>query len=100
MVYSFLCKDEKKHAEISTYFCLKRRCGKKSAIFRTVYPNRNHVTTHPDGLKWQEMHNIHLLYNKTITDLCFGRHGVLLNSKLKETKSTTMNIFRNFIIPF
>ena len=27
------------------------------------------------------MHNIHLLYNKTIVDLCFGRHGVLLNSK-------------------
>ena len=23
----------KKHAEISTYFCLKHRCGKKSAIF-------------------------------------------------------------------
>ena len=33
MVYNFLCKDEKKHAEISTYFCLKHRCGKKSAIF-------------------------------------------------------------------
>ena len=28
------------------------------------------------------MHNIHLLYNQTIVDLCFGRHGVLLNSKL------------------
>ena len=28
------------------------------------------------------MHNIHLLYNKTIVDLCFGRHGMLLNSKL------------------
>ena len=32
MVYNFLCKDEK-HAEISTYFCLKHECGKKSAIF-------------------------------------------------------------------
>ena len=47
MVYNFLGIDEKKHAEISTYFCLKHRSGKKSAIFRTVYPKRNHVTTHP-----------------------------------------------------
>ena len=31
-VYNFLGKD-KKHGEISTYFCLKHRCGKKSAIF-------------------------------------------------------------------
>ena len=37
----------KKHGEISTYFFLKHRSGKKSAIFRTVYPNRTHVTTHP-----------------------------------------------------
>ena len=35
-----------------------------------------------NGLKWQEMHSIYLLYNKTIVDLLFGRHGVLLNSKL------------------
>ena len=27
------CVKMKKHAEISTYFCLKHRCGKKSAIF-------------------------------------------------------------------
>ena len=27
------------------------------------------------------MHNIHLFYNKSIVDLCCGRHGVLLNSK-------------------
>ena len=25
---------------------------------------------------------LNLFYNKTIVDLCFGRHGVLLNSKL------------------
>ena len=31
-VYNFLGKDEK-HGEIFTYFCLKNRCGKKSAIF-------------------------------------------------------------------
>ena len=35
-----------------------------------------------NGPKWQEKHNIHYLYNKTIDDLCFRRHGVLLNSKL------------------
>ena len=27
------CVKMKKHAEISTNFCLKHRCGKKSAIF-------------------------------------------------------------------
>ena len=34
-----------------------------------------------NGLKSQEMHNIYLLYNKTIVDLCVCRHGVLLNRK-------------------
>ena len=38
----------KKHREISTYFCLKHCCGRSQPFFRTVYPNRNHVTTHPD----------------------------------------------------
>ena len=38
----------KKHGEISTYFRLKHRCGEKSDIFRTVYPNKNHATTHPE----------------------------------------------------
>ena len=33
-------------------------------------------------IKWQEMYSIHLLYNKTNVDLYFGRHGVLMNSKL------------------
>ena len=47
MVYNFLCKDEKKHAEISTYFCLIIGVERSSPFFRTVYPNRNHVTTHP-----------------------------------------------------
>ena len=46
------------------------------------------------GQKWQEMHNIHLLYNKTIVDLCFGRHGVLLNSKLNhiDLRSASVNM--------
>ena len=26
-----------------------------------------------NGIKWQEMHNIPLFYNKTIVDLCIGR---------------------------
>ena len=30
--------------------------------------------------KLQELLDIYLLYNKTIVDLCFGRHGVLLYS--------------------
>ena len=40
------------------------------------------------------MHNIHLLYNKTIIDLCFGRHGVLLNSKLNhiDLRSASVNM--------
>ena len=40
------------------------------------------------------MHNIPLLYNKTIADSCFGRHGVLLNSKLNhiDVRSASVNI--------
>ena len=47
-----------------------------------------------NGLKWQEMHNLYLLYNKTIVDLRFGRHGVLLNSKLNhiDLRSTSVNM--------
>ena len=47
MVYNFLGKDEK-HGEIFTYFRLKHHCGKEVGHFsNTVYPNKNHVTTHP-----------------------------------------------------
>ena len=47
-----------------------------------------------NGLKWQEMHNIHLLYNITIVDLCFGRYGVLLNNKLNyiDLRSASVNM--------
>ena len=47
-----------------------------------------------NGLKEQEMHNIHLFYNKTIVDLCFGGHGVLLNSKLNhiDHRYTSVNM--------
>ena len=47
-----------------------------------------------NGIKWQEIHIIHLFYNKTIVDLCFGRHGVLLNSKLNhiDLRSASVNM--------
>ena len=51
---------------------------------REVTPERQVISHDPSvmsmfkGLKWQEMHNIHLLYNKTIVDLHFGKHCVLL----------------------
>ena len=47
-----------------------------------VIPHAPSITLRFNGPKWQEMHNIHLLYNKSIVYLCFGRHGLLLNSKL------------------
>ena len=36
----------------------------------------------------------HLFYNKTIVDLCFGRQGVLLNSKLNhiDVHSASVNM--------
>ena len=47
-----------------------------------------------NGIKWQKMHNMHLFYNKTIVDLCFGGHGVLLNSKLNliDLRSESVNM--------
>ena len=59
-VYNLLGRDEK-HGEILSYLknCLKHRCGKKSDIFRTVYPNRNHVTTHPGIF----IYNTHLTHS-------------------------------------
>ena len=46
------------------------------------------------GIEWQEMHIIHLFYNKTIVDLCFGGHGVFLNSKLNhiDLRSASVNM--------
>ena len=48
MMYNFLGKDEK-HREISTYFRLKHHCGKE---VKTVYPSKNHETTHPVCIKF------------------------------------------------
>ena len=52
-----------------------------------------------NGIKWQEMHKIHLFYNKTIVDLCFGRHGVLLNSKLNHIDQRGRLLFSNTPCP-
>ena len=43
--------------------------------------------------KWQELHNIYLLY-KSIAGLCFGRNGVLLNSKFNhiDLRSASVNM--------
>ena len=49
-------------------------------------------------LKWQEMHNIHLLYYKTIVDVCFGRHGVLLNSKLNDIDLRSVSVNMMFTV--
>ena len=47
MVYNFLCEDEKTRRNI--YLLLLKTSVWKEVrhFFRTVYPNRNHVTTHP-----------------------------------------------------
>ena len=44
--------------------------------------------------KCQEMSNIHLLYDTTIVDLCFGRHGLSLNSNLNhiDLRSASVNM--------
>ena len=50
--------------------------------------------------EWQEMHNIELLYNKTIiVDLCFVRYEVLLNSKRNQIDlgSTLVNVKRTVL---
>ena len=51
------------------------------------------------GHKWKEIRNRHLLYNKIIVDLRFGRHEVLLYSKLNhiDLRSAWVNI--TFIDP-
>ena len=48
MVYNFLCKDEKNTQKYLLTFALNIGVERSPPFFRTVYPNRNHVTTHPD----------------------------------------------------
>ena len=74
MVYNFLCKDEKTRRNI--YLLLLKTSVWKEVrhFFRTVYPNRNHVTTHPvthmqEDLGWDTLQNrqqdsrLSMLYN-------------------------------------
>ena len=60
-------------------------------------------------LRTFQMPLVHLLYNKAIVDLCFGRHRVLLNSELNHidlcyevycpiTLHVHLNIVNNCII--
>ena len=62
MVYNFLCKDEKTRRNI--YLLLLKTSVWKEVrhFFRTVYPNRNHVTTHPDidlvELNWPHLFSL------------------------------------------
>ena len=67
MVYNFLCKDEKTRRNI--YLLLLKASVWKEVrhFFRTVYPNRNHMTTHPDYVN--SVSNFHsVLYQKAIDD--------------------------------
>ena len=47
MVYNFLCKDEKNRQKYLLTFAKNIGVERSPPFFRTVYPNRNHVTTHP-----------------------------------------------------
>ena len=51
-----------------------------------------------NGIKLQEMHNIHLSYNKTIVDLCFRRHEMLLNSKLNHIDLSSASVNMMFTV--
>ena len=48
MVYNFLCKDEKNTQKYLLTFAENIGVERSPPFFRTVYPNRKHVTTHPD----------------------------------------------------
>ena len=47
MVYNFQCKDEKNTQKYLLTFAKNIGVERSPPFFRTVYPNRNHVTTHP-----------------------------------------------------
>ena len=64
---------------------------------RQVISHNLSVTSTFYGL-WQEMHYIHVLYNKTIVDLCFGRLGVLLNSKLNHIDLCSVSVNMMFTV--
>ena len=49
MVYNFLCKDEKNTHKYILTFAKNIGVERSPPFFRTVYPDRNHVTTHPES---------------------------------------------------
>ena len=49
MVYNFLCKDENNTKKYLLTFAKNIGVERSPPFFRTVYPNRNHVTTHPEN---------------------------------------------------
>ena len=51
-----------------------------------------------NGINWQEINNLHLLYNKTTVDLRFGRHAVLLNSKLNHIDLRPASVNMTFTV--
>ena len=44
------------------------------------------------------MHSIHLLYTKTIVDLCFDKHEVLLNSTLNDVDLRVESVNMKFTV--
>ena len=51
-------------------------------------------------LNGRKCNNIHLSYNKTIVDLCFGRHGVLLNSQLNHIDLRSASVNMTFTVQY
>ena len=47
MVYNFLCNNKKNMQKYLLTFAQNIGVERSPPFFRTVYPNRNHVTTHP-----------------------------------------------------
>ena len=68
MVYYFLCKDEKNTQKYLLTFAKNIGVERSPPFFRTVYPNRNHVTTHP-GNKKSNLHHLHHLNSLCLTKL-------------------------------
>ena len=63
MVYNTLCKDERTRRNI--YLLLLKNIGveRSQPFFRTMYPNRNHVTTHPD-IRMKEFGSEKIIFDK------------------------------------
>ena len=66
MVYNFLCKDGKTRRNIYLLLLKTSLWKEVRHFFRTVYPNRSHVTTHP---------GIHLPEENLILTECYSVEG-------------------------